>query len=348
MASVTVLDPQNQGVQITPATFPELSDLVERNFINVGAMFPSVVMQMYVREPLTSRSEYKMLQEYDTDTYSRNKPAGVAVRKATSGIGYLIQIRAKRIGMEVEVTEESRTIFDKYAQVLSDLTSLAYFNQNRVELMGTHRFTFATSTSYTDMDGDTVDTTVGDGLALASTVHTLKFSSTTYSNRVSGDPLFSKGGMELARKLSTTDILDNFGRKRTMRFNSIITGDNPTTVDAVKQYLRSTSDNTQNNANVINVAQDYGWKHIILPQLPTTASGAVDSTKANWWAIAAIGQGNMGFQARVHEWEASHIIPSTSGNAQDVHKDIWYFNTRQTIQFGILSGRGYIASCPTS
>lgn len=348
MSSVTVLDPQNQGVQITPLTFPELSDLVERNFVNVGAMFPPVVMQMYVKSPLTSRSEYQLLQEYDTDTYSRNKAAGVAAKKATQGVGYLIQIRAKRIGLEVEITEESRTIFDKYAQVMSDLQSLAYFNGNRVELMGTHRFTFATSTSYTDMDGDTVDTTVGDGLALASTVHTLKFSSATYSNRVSGDPLFSKGAMELARKLTTTDILDNFGRKRTMKFNSIITGDNPTTVDAVKQYLRSTSDNTQNNAGVINVAQEYSWKHVILPQLATLASGSPDSTKVNWWAIAAIGQGNMGLQARVVEWEASHMVPSTSGNGQDVHKDIWYFNTRQTIQFGILSGRGYIASCPTS
>ena len=349
MPGVTVLDPQNQGVQILPATFPELSDLVERNFVNVGAMYPAVVMQLYTKAPLTSRSEYQMLQEYDTDTYSRNKPAGVAVKKATSGIGYLIQIRAKRIGLEVEITEESRTIFDKYAQVMNDLQSLAYFNQNRVELMGTHRLTFATSTSYVDMDGDTVDTTVGDGNPLAYATHALKFSATTYSNRVSGDPLFSKGAMELARKLITTDILDNFGRKRVLKFNTIITGDNPTVVDAVKQYLRSTSDNTQNNPNVINVAQDYSWKHIILPHLATTASGLPDSTKVNWWAIAAIGQGNMGWQARVVEWEGSRMIPSTSGgNGQDVHKDIWYFNTRQTLQFGILAGKGYIASCPVS
>lgn len=348
MPGVPVIDSQNQGTQILPATFPELSDLVERNFINVGQMFQPVAMQMYVKEPLTSRSEYKQLQEFDTDTYSRNKPAGVAVKKATSGIGYMITIRAKRIGLEVEITEESRSIFDKYAQVISELTSLAYFNQNRVELMATHRFTFATSSSYVDMDGDTVDVTVGDGNPLVYATHALKFSSTTYSNRVSGDPLFSKGAMELARKLTTTDILDNFGRKRVMKFNTIVTGDNPTTVDAVKQYLRSTSDNTQNNPNVINVAQDYSWKHLILPQLATTALGAVDSTKANWWAIAAIGQGNMGFQARVVEWEGSRMIPSTSGNGQDVHKDIWYFNTRQTIQFGILSGRGYIASCPVS
>lgn len=343
-----VLDSQNQGVQINPTTFPELSDLVTRNFVNVGAMFVPNVMQMYVKSPLTSRSEYQLLQEYDTDTYARNKLAGVAVKKATNGLGYIINIRAKRIGLEVEVTEESRNIFDKYAEVLSDLQSLAYFNQNRVELMGTHRFTFSTSTSYTDMDGDTVDTTVGDGLSLANAAHTLKFSSATYSNRVSGDPLFSKGALELARKLTTTDILDNFGRKRTMKFNTIMTGDNPTTVDAVKQYLHSTSDNTQNNAGVINVAQQYNWTHLILPQLATLATGSPDSTKVNWWAIAALAQGNGGFQARVVEWEASHMVAATDGNGHDVHKDIWYFNTRQTIQFGILSGRGYVASCPLS
>jgi len=348
MAGITVLDPQNQGVLIAPLTFPELSDLVGRNFVNVGTMYPPDVMQLYTKEPLSSRSEYYALQEYDTDTYSRNKPAGVSARKATNGIGYLIQIHAKRIGLEVEVTEESRSIFDKYAQVMSDLLSLAYFNQNRVELMGTHLFTFGTSSSYTDMDGDTVTTTVGDGNPLFYATHALKFSTTTYSNRVSGDPLFSKGSMELARKLIVTDILDNFGRKRMMRFNTIITTDNPTLIDGVKQYLRSTSDNTQANPAVINVAQDYSWKHVVLRQLATTALGLPDSTKMNWWGIAAIQQGNMGLQARFVEWEGSHMIPSSTGNGQDVQKDVWYFNTRQTIQFGILSGRGIIFSCPTS
>lgn len=348
MPAPIVLDPANQGVQIIPSTFPELSDLVQRSFINVGMQFPSVVMQMYVKEPLTSRSEYAFLQEIDTDTYSRNKAAGVAVKKATSGIGYGINIRAKRIGMEIEITEESRTIFNKYPEVIAQMQSLERFNLNRVELMGTHRFTFATSSSYVDMDGDTVDTTVGDGNPLVYATHALKFSSLTYSNRVSGDPLFSKGGMELARKLTTTDILDNFGRKRKLKFNSIITGDNPTTVDAVKQYLGSSSDNSQLNSGVINVAQEYKWKHIVLEQLATTANGNVDSTKQNWWAIAALGQGNLGFQARVLEWEPSRMIPSSTGNGVDVHKDIWYLNTRQTLQFGILSGKGYIGSCPTS
>lgn len=345
---VPIIDSQNQGTLLLPSTFPELSDLVQRNFVNVGAMYVPAVMQMYIKSPLTSRSEYQLVQEYDTDTYSRNKSAGVAAKKATNGVGYFVAIRAKRIGLEVEVTEESRSIFDKYPQVLSDLQSLAYFNQNRVELTGTHRFTFGTSSSYVDMDGDTVDVTVGDTNPLIYATHALKFSASTYSNRVSGDPLFSKGSLELARKLTTTDILDNFGRKRTMKFNTIFTGDNPTTVDAVKQYLHSTSDNTQNNPGVINVARQYSWNHVVLPQLATLASGAPDSTKVNWWGIAAVGQGNNGLQARYYEWEGSRMIAATEGNGQDVHKDIWYFNTRQTYAFGILSGRGVIMSCPAS
>ncbi len=197
------------------------------------------------------------------------------------------------------------------------------------------------------MDGTTVDLTVGDTLALVSAVHTLKFSSITYSNRVSGDPLFSKGGLEAAELLTTTDILSNFGEKRVMDFNTIVTGNNPTVVNAVKQFLRSTSDNTQSNAGVVNVNQDK-YRHLILPQLATTATGAIDSTKKNWWFLVAAGAGLRGWQAYYLEWEAMNLTPSTAGNGMDVHKDIWYYNVRQSYGIGAVSGRGLIASLPTS
>ncbi len=237
--------------------------------------------------------------------------------------------------------------FNKKQEVMAAIQSLPYFNPQRVELDLTHRLTFATSTSYTDMDGNTVDLTVGDGLALASTVHTLKFSSTTYSSRISGDPLFSKGALEAAELLTTTDILSNFAEKRVMDFNTIVTGNNPTVVNAVKQFLKSVSDNTQTNPGVVNVNQDK-YRHVILPQLATTATGAIDSTKKNWWFLIAAGAGLRGWQAWYIEWEASNLIPSTAGNGQDVHKDIWYFNTRQAYNIGIVSGRGFIGSFPTN
>ena len=340
-------DPQNQGTFLNTVTFPELTDLVNRNFVSVGGMIVPTAKQLFITDTAgAGEGELKLLQEYDTSTYAKAKPQGVDAKKAAFGIGYYITIKVKRIGIESEITFEMRR-YNKKQEVMSAITSLPYFCPQRVELDLTHRLTFATSTSYVDMDGNTVDLTVGDGLALLSTVHTLKFSSTTYSNRVSGDPLFSKGGLEAAELLTTTDILSNFAEKRVMDFNTIVTGNNPTVVNAVKQFLRSTSDNTQNNSGVVNVNKDK-YRHVILTQLATTATGAADSTKKNWWFLAAIGAGLRGWQAWFVEWEAMNLIPSTAGNGTDVHKDIWYYNVRQSYQIGIVSGRGIIGSCPTS
>ncbi len=340
-------DPQNQGTFLNTVTFPELTDLVNRNFVSVGGMIVPTARQLFITETMgANEGELKLLQEYDTTTYAKSKPQGVDAKKASFGVGYYITIRVKRIGIESEITYEMRR-YNKKTEVMAAITSLPYFCPQRIELDLTHRLTFCSSTAYTNLDGESVDVTVGDGLALASSVHTLKFSTTTYSSRVSGDPLFSKGALEAAELLTTTDILSNFGEKRVMDFNTIVTGNNPTVVNAVKQFLRSVSDNTQTNPGVDNVYKDK-YRHVILPQLATTATGAIDSTKKNWWFLIAAGAGLRGWNAYYVEWEAMNLIPSTEGNGTDVHKDIWYFNARQSYNIGIVSGRGFIASLPTS
>ena len=342
-----VIDAQAQGTFLNTVAFPELTDLVNRNFVSVGGLIVPAAMQLFLKDSVgVGEGELKLLQEYDTTTYAKAKAQGVDAKKASFGIGYLITIRAKRIGIESEITWEMRR-YNKKQEVMNVIQSLPYFCPQRVELDLTHTLTFASSTSMTDMDGNTRDLTVGDGLALASSVHTLKFSTLTYSNRVSGDPLFSKGALEAAELLTTTDILSNFGEKRVMDFNTIITGNNPTVVNAVKQFLRSTSDNTQNNPGVVNVNQDK-YRHVILTQLATTATGAVDATKKNYWALAAIGSGLRGWQAYYVEWEPMNMIPSTEGNGTDVHKDIWYYNVRTAYGIGVVSGRGIVFSLPTN
>ena len=340
-------NPQAQGTFLNTVTFPELTDLLDRNFKLVGGLIQPVAKQLFMTETVgEAEGELKLIQEYDTTTFAKAKAQGQDVKRASFGIGYFVTIRMKRVGIESEITWEMRRL-NKKQEVMTIMQGLPHFVPQRIELDLTHVFTFATSTSYVDMDGNTVDLTVGDGLALASTVHTLKFNTATYSNRVAGDPLFSKGALEAAELLTTTDIVNNFGEKRVLNFNTIVTGNNPTIVAAVKQFLRSTSDNTQTNPGVVNVNQDK-YRHLILPNLATTATGANDSTKKNWWSLVAAGQGLMGFQAYYLEWEAPNLVPSTAGNGQDVHKDIWYYNVRGAYNKGVVSGRGAIFSCPTS
>ena len=146
--------------------------------------------------------------------------------------------------------------------------------------------------------------------------------------------------------IATTDILSNFGERRVITFNTIITGDDPTTVNAVKQFLGSTSDVDQNNSGVMNIYQNK-YKHLVLPQLATTATGAVDSTKRKYWFLASLGMGMNGLQAYYGEWEAPNMKP-TGGNMENPHTDVWSYGTRAGYGFVFVSGRGIIGSFPTS
>ena len=199
------------------------------------------------------------------------------------------------------------------------------------------------------MDGETITTTCGDDQALADATHDLVFSSTTYRNRVSGDPAFSSGAVEAAELLTTTDIYSNFGERRVLTFNVIFSGDNPSVVNAIKQFLESTSDVTQNNPGVKNVSMNK-YRHVILPQLATDALGANDSTKKRWWGIAAIHGNVNGWQAYLGEWEASHlnVMPSSGNNGENVHNDNWTYGTRAGYGIVTLNGKGIIFSCPVS
>lgn len=338
-----------QGNLLNTITFPEMTDLVRREWVKVQNMIKPQARQIYITDPIgKGQGNTKKYNEIDTETYAKLKRQGEAVAKASVGVGYDKTMTKKRIGLEIDITQEMRDE-NRYPEVGALITNLTHFCPQRIELDGTHRLTFGSSTSYVDMDGETVDLTGGDGLAVFSAVHTLKFSTTTWSNIVSGNPVFSQGALESAELLTTTDILSNFGDKRVITFNTIITGTDPNTKNAVKQFLNSTSDVTQNNPGVMNIYQN-SYKHLVLPQLATTATGANDSTKRRYWFLGALGQGAMGLQAYYGEWEAPHMVasPASGNNMEDPHRDVWSWGTRAGYGFVFVSGRGIIGSFPTS
>lgn len=337
---------------LNTVTLSELTDLVRKQFVMVQNMVVPASRQLFIVDPIgKGMGNTKRYDEVDTQTFARRKRQGEAAKKAQAGIGYNVTMEKKRIAMEIDITQEMRDE-NRHAEVGSLITSLTHFCPQRMELDGTHLLTFASATSMTDLDGESVTLSVGDGLALASSVHTLKFSSLTYSNRVAGDPTFSRGALEAAETLATTNILSNFGERRVMKFNVIITGDDPNTVNAVKQFLESTADVDQSNSGVKNVYQNK-YRHVVLPYLASTATGAYDSTKRRYWFLGAIGMGLQGWQAYMGIWEAPHMKGLTSGNLDgtgqdDFSRDIWTYGTRAGYGHRAVSGRGLIASLPTS
>jgi len=338
----------NFSTWLNTATLPEFSDLVKKQFVFANQSVEPKAKQLFIYEDLLGSSQAsKRYDEIDTETFAKLKREGENAQKARAGVGYNKTMYAKRVAMEIDVSWEFRRYGNEH-QVKSDLKSLNGFVESRIDLDLTHVLTFCTSTSYTDMDGETVDVTVGDGLALASTVHTLAFSSTTYSNRVSGDPAFSQGALEAAETLAESEILSSFGDKRTMMFNTIITTTDPTTCRQVKQLLNSTADVDGAQSGLLN-AHKGQYSHIALPYLATTALGAKDTTKKRWWFLAALGQGVMGWQAYFGMFEMPNLkTPSAGSNLEDGHNDNWSFGTRGSYGKCVVSPKGLIASCPTS
>lgn len=335
-----------QGTMLSTITFPEMTDLIQRTFLKRQNMIERKALEIFIKEPIAKgNGNTKKFTEVDTSTYARLKVEGGDSKKASFGVGYSKVLTKKRIALEIDITQEMKDE-NRYSEVGTLMLNLGDFCPNRIDLDATHRLTFGNATSYTDMDGEVVDTTTGDGLALFSTSHTLVFSSTTFSNRVSGDPVFSKQALQAAETLFTTNIFSNFGDKRTMKPNVIISGDDPETVDNIAQYLGSTSDSTQMNSGVMNVHKNK-YRHIILPNLATTATGAPDSTKRRWWMVARVGVGYEGLQAIYGEWEAPHMKPVTDAQ-EDYSADIWTYGTRAGYGYAIVSPKGIVASLPTS
>lgn len=301
------------------------------------------VLSLFIKDPIgKGKGSTKLYQEIDTETFGRTKREAEKTKKAKVGVGYSVTLRKKRVAMEIDITQEMRDE-NQHAEVGTLITNLGHFCPQRLALDLTHVFTFSNATSYTDMDGDTVDVSVGDGLSLVNSTHLLKYSATTYSNRVTGDPVFSKGALEAAETLATTNIYSNFGEKRVINFNTIITGEDPNTVHNVRQFLKSSSDNTQNNSAVINTRQNM-YRHVVLPYLATTATGAYDSTKRRWWFLGATGQGFNGWQAIYAEFEAMNF----KSPYEDKSSDVWTYGVRHGRGIKAVSGRGIIGSLPTS
>jgi len=339
----------NQATLLNTVTLPEFTDLIAKRFEMLKDQVKPVAEHLFISDYVGSgQGKFKRYDEVDGETYAANKAEGSDFQKSRIGVGYNVTMEAQTKGKEIEITYELRHD-NRYIEVGAMIVDLTTFCPARKELDLTHRLTFASSTSYVDMNGTTVDTTVGDGLALLSTLHTLSFSATTYSNRVPADPVFSQGAFEAAKLISVTQVYTNFGEQRTMDFNTIITFSDPATVSAVRQLLESTSNVDQNNPGVVNVYKG-AMRHVILPRLASTAVGAYDSTKRKWWFIAATGQGvYQSWQAYVGEWQTSTLnSPAAGNNGEDVHNLNWTYSTYCRYGIAILSGRGLIGSIPTT
>lgn len=258
------------------------------------------------------------LELYAKVKAEREQAAFAKTQQGYSKIGTLYRVAHTQV-----ITYEMRTQ-GKYREIQNMLLDILPTVMRRMELDLQHRITFAASTTYTDQDGRTVDVTVGDGLALASTVHTVRGSATTYRNILANNPQFSRGALEAMEKMRVENSINQLGQKVPCSDDLLWTTDDPNTINTVRELLRATATvESGANAGVPNV---YGqkYRHVVLAQVATTANGNADTTKAKYWGLAS--SRNSSFMLGVHE--APHVVPPTDGDGKNALTDDWYFGAR--------------------
>jgi hypothetical protein len=316
-----------------------LSDFVRNAQIKFLQGSDSVAMNMKesglfrVEDVPQNTGNVREYTEIDLEQYASIKPEGEQHARAKVQQGYSKIARLYRVSKEIGITYEMRTQ-NKYTDVVAKLTNLGALAQNRMELDMSHRITFGTATTYTNSDGNVIDISMGDTLALFSTAHTVRGASTTYRNRLANNPQVSRGSVEAMEKLVVEETINQFGQKKAVPFDVLWTTDDPNTVNTTREILKATSGVLAPNAGVPNVYQSK-YRHVILPLIATDANGNVDSTKAKYWGLAS----TMMSQAFLGIHEAPHLqTPVVGNNGEDFSTQDWKFAVSAGFFVTIVSG----------
>lgn len=332
------------GVQTT-TEYNDLVNLIELEMLKYKFQLPTQMRAsgMFKQKPKPDATgDTIRFEEIDGEQYAFYKAQGDSAAKYKTVIGYYIDATLLRTGFNVEVTYE-KWKYDKYATTTWAVSRAMDSHANRLDLDLQHRITFATSTSYVTMEGLTVNIATGDGLALASTAHTVTGSTATYRNILANNPQLSKGSLEGMEKMWVENSINLFGQKIGVDPSILWTTDDPNTCNTAMELLKSTAGVLAPNSGVDNVYQGK-YKHIAFKRIATDASGAKDATKAKYWGLVATGSGTEGWQAYYAVNEEPHMMPMDEGGFYDSDTDIYKFPTRSGYAIAILSGRFFTIS----
>lgn len=323
--------------EISLLKLPQLGDLIDRKFEKALMEVPQVFKNssIVVKEPMSFNMwVYKRFAErITTDTYSNKRAEGADSKVSKVQYGYEKDLQIQARTKQISITKLMRDA-GKNREMKDLISILVNTIPNGIELDLTHRLTFAWSTSYVDRDGETVDTTTGDGLALINATHTLTGSATTYSNQIPSNPAFSKAALTAAEKLVIEETYDNMWVKKTLNFNTIITTDDPDTNNVVKELLNATADVSTSNSGTFNVYKS-SYVHLRLPLIATDNKGWVDTSKRKYWFLAASEASDLYYS----ELNAPYIVKPEDSNGKDVSSENWTYVAGGSYGIAAVSGK---------
>lgn len=331
-----------EAKHLSTMSMPEMFDLQKRVFAADSEVkdiqaATSALMGLFKADPFTGADGgWKTVTEADSQTFGNEQPEGTNPQLIRFGIGRTLNYTYVDYGNATTVT--ARALRDnKYGDVFSRLTQLPRLLMNRRYLDGVHQLTFGNVDSYTNMDGRVVSTLCIDGLRPFHASHTLVHSARTWTNLVPSNPAFSRAGLLAAELLFKTNIMDNFGIEKPITPTHLITTNDPTVVYNVRQIMGSMTEVGQANPGVINALNKY--THVVLPRLDSTATGAYDSAKKDWWILGRFGTSD-GVDMRYSERLGISILPP--------HKDEMNGNVTSRVEgawvFKLVSAKGMVLS----
>lgn len=285
--------------------------------------------------------------------------------------GYSKKSTAKTLKDIIEVTMEMRDLSKNQNEVLRMITDFGSMPGRRMEFELNMYLSQGFNSSYVNSDGDTEDITVGDGLSVWNTAHTLTGSNITYRNIVPFNPSLSRPALELAEDVYIRNFYDNKGNLMgSAKLDTIVTTNSPRNVNIVREYIQSTSavnpfpfvsagGNTPAGSATINtpgtnqaLMQTPGvgnvyqgrFRHVILPFLdhdPVNKGYTKNSAKTNYWILA---QSNFSsFHLDIFK-PVTFTNPSAGSSGEDIHTGNWVYRADGIYATSMVSSKNMIIS----
>lgn len=320
----------------------EYEDLTKNALVNWREGYYSVkeaARQLYdivPNENLTSEHS-----SIDDPGFARRKAEGQPYAIGNPKQGYTLNLTKSRIALGSSVTWEMRK-YEKYREIEKKMTGLGRSTAKRIELDLTHLFTFGLQgSSYTNIDGETVNTVTGDGLQIFSDSHTITGSSTTNDN-YGGTNAFNRTNLEAAERLFT-NMVDNNDQKVVPEPDTIITSDDPAMINVVKEFVMS-PDAPDTAERAMNVYRGK-YKHVVLPYLATTNLGLPTATGRYYWILADLKK-----KDAILEFSEMPTFnqPYPGGNGEARETGDWMYDSTASYSYGILDYKWIVGQAATT
>jgi len=257
---------------INLATFPLLTQNILMEWGNTKPEFEPVRDQLAIVE----HGEMKKTTDhskFSTVSTARRITDGGNAKQGVTKQGFRVTLNKLGIALELDVSEEMRMYDDSYGEIMKMTRDITKGLNRRVELDLASFLYHAWSSSYTNVDGETITTVGPDGNPLMFATHSCNGSTNTYSNQIGAigtthDPI-SSSVLETLVESGNNFLDEGDGRSTPTEFDTIITGRHKPTQMEVSRILNSVltpgaSTTSVNNSN--NQLQSM-YQHLVVPYL---------------------------------------------------------------------------------